>query len=380
MMDIEKLIEEIANRVRSGRDVSKWENIPFYSSLTKLLIKLGSFPKSQIPQIDLNSIKNKVMDRISIPEEMTENVGVRAGFLLPNAFKFLVGTAGTMLILISLSVGTAVAALQSNPGEAIYPLKKVVENIELKLTRDPNARANLQIQFANNRLEELSEIVARNKAGEISSDEAQKIVTETLNDLRETTQAALSSTSKTTKAQPKVTTLNKLVDLSNKQAAVLEPLISAANVNNEGEVKIILEEALESSNVTKEEAIKNIENAGLVVEEQPISIPQTNKVTANGEITFISRNVISIGTSRFLLTDDTKYINTTQDELKLKSAVEVSGEVKEDKQTYAVTITAITPTPVVEEETEDPTNEESENNENTQTDTQSNTDNESSSQ
>ncbi len=356
-IDLEKLIDELANRVKSNRDVSKWQISHHFSGLTNLLIKLNNFPRAEIPAPDFAKIKNRVLDRIYVPQEMAEE---RSGWLFSfsQMAKIAAGAVGTLLIVVSLGIGTAVAALQSTPGQTIYPLKKIVENIELSLTRDPNAKANLQIQFANNRLDELSEVIAQNKAGEISSTEAQKIVAETVSDLQKTTQAALSATSKASGTQPKVSTLNKLVDLSNKQAAILQPLISAASVKDEGQIKI-LQDALQTSTITKEEAIKNIENAGLVVEDQPITIPATNQITANGKITALTSDTVSIGTAKFLLTTDTKYVNIKSTELKVDTVVDISGEVRSDNKTYALTITAqavVTP----------PSTD-------TQTDTQSNT-------
>ena len=340
-IDQEKLIDDIANRIKSGRDVSVWQRNHHTASLTRLMTDLAMFPKAKLPRANLSRIRNQILDRISIPEDI-KVVNERAGFWvsIPGISKMVLTVAGSLLILVSLGIGTAVSALQSVPGQPIYPLKKIVENIQLKLTSDPSARANLQIQFATNRLNELSTVIEKNQAGEISTEEAQKIVASTVKDLQQTTAAALSTTS-ASNTNPKVSTLTKLVDLSNKQQAVLQPLLSAATVKNEGSVKIVLQEALQTSISSKEQAIKNIENAGLKVEDQPISISDTSKVTANGKITAVTSDSLSVGTAKFLLTKDTEYVNIKATDLKADVAVEISGEVRSDNKTYALLITGL---------------------------------------
>ncbi len=154
----------------------------------------------------------------------------------------------------------------------------------------------------------------------------------------------MSSSTKSSSSSQQVSALNKLVNLSNKQQAVLKPLISAAAISNDGQVKIVLEQALQTSKISKEEAIKNIENAGLKVEDQPIIIADpANKINANGKITALTSDSISIGTAKFLLTKDTEYANIKPAELKLTLPVTISGEVRSDKKTYALIISPAEP-------------------------------------
>lgn len=336
-IDLEKIIDEIANRVKHRHDVSNWEHNSQFAPITNVILKLNSLPKSKLPKANLERIKNQIFDKIAAPQVRARTKGF---WFTPSALRFATGIVGSILIVISLSIGTAVAALQSVPGQAIYPLKKVVENIQLKFTSDPAAKANLRIKFANNRLDELAAVLEKNQAGQISTEKAQEIVAKTVADLQKTT-AAISSSSKDSSSNTKVSTLTKILDLTNKQTAVLKPLLSAATISNEGEVKSVLEQALETSKISKEEAIKNIENAGLKIEDQPIGIPEDNAVEANGAITSLSSTSINIGTSKFIVTKDTKYDNITTADLKVGLKVHISGEVRNDKQTYAVNISLV---------------------------------------
>ncbi|HEX5430286.1 MAG TPA: DUF5667 domain-containing protein [Patescibacteria group bacterium] len=341
-MDPEKIIDEISNRLSRGRDISFWQNDPKLAPIVSILSKLSGMPKTKIPQAEFARVRSQIATRINSPSESKLRRGFWSRF--PAYAKFTTAIVGSVLIVISLGIGTAVAAMQSVPGQTIYPLKKIVENVQLKLTRDPAARANLQIKFANNRLDELSTVLAQNQAGVIPDDRTQAIVSQTISDLQKSTAAALNSSNAAPSASSgQVTALNKLVDLSNKQTEVLTPLLSAASIADDGQVKIVVQQALQTSQISKEEAIKNMENAGLKVDDNSVTIDEApaNQTNANGTITALTDNSVSIGTATFLLTDDTKYVNIKRTDLKQGLAISITGEVQADQKTYALTITAV---------------------------------------
>lgn len=296
---------------------------------------LRSMPKARIPLFDLGRVRNQVLDRIAIQTEQITwitKVSAYAPFLKVGA-----GVMASLFIVISLTLGTAVAALDSVPGSAIYPLKKVVENIQLRLT--PNdQKANLQLKFAGNRMNELEQVLEQKEEGKISEQEAEEIIAHTMQDLQKTTAAAVSST----KNPPSTNVVNKLTVISNK--------LQAASVQSEGQVKIELEKAIEATKITQEEAIKNIENAGLIVENSPII---ENSVTASGKLTVVALDSVSIGTAKFLLTADTKYTGVTLKDLKAGQAVDILGEIQDNKS-YALEIKLVAETKEIKTETIDP--------------------------
>jgi len=143
---------------------------------------------------------------------------------------------------------------------------------------------------------------------------------------------------------------NKLVEVNTKQTNLLQ----TATVQSEGQVKIDLEKALETSKLTMEQAVENIERAGLKVEDSVImedSAPEANTVQANGNLTAVAEDSINIGTARFYLTNETVYVNITKSDLKVDLAVSVKGMI-EDERTIALEIktdlvpeTPVTPDP-----------------------------------
>ncbi|MFH2103493.1 MAG: DUF5667 domain-containing protein [Chloroflexota bacterium] len=73
----------------------------------------------------------------------------------------------TLLILGALfggAAGTAYAAQDDLPDQALYPLKLTLEDIRLQLTNDPEAETDLLIQMMQTRVEE---IIALYNAGEV---------------------------------------------------------------------------------------------------------------------------------------------------------------------------------------------------------------------
>ncbi len=329
-INYERSIEEMIKALKGCADLSYWKKDRNTAPLLTLLSHLDAMPKASIPSADLERVKNQVLDRISIPVES------EAGWfatLFPRFVKIGIASIGSLLIVISLGLGTAVAALESVPGQTIYPLKKAVENVQLKLASD-GERTTLQLRFAYKRIEELERILEQQEQGKISEEEVQKVISDTVRDLKETTTEIASTAAN----EPKV--VNKLTDLSNK--------IKSASSQTEGEAKAELEKAIEATKVSQEDAIKNIENAGLVVENQPITI--TGSVTASGTITAVSKSAISIGTSQFLLSENTEYFDLTKDDLKTGLIVDIEGEIKDNK-TYAVKIRMIKDPATQEEET-----------------------------
>ena len=80
---------------------------------------------------------------------------------------------------------------------------------------------------------------------------------------------------------------------------------------------------------------------GFKVEDQPISIAKPNKISIKGKITQVNSDSISIGSSKFLLTKDTKYANMKITDLKLDQTVQIAGEIREDNKIYTISISRV---------------------------------------
>jgi hypothetical protein len=333
-------LDEIIGRVKNDADVSAWQKDPANAGLVNLASILLNIPKAPIEKPNLARVRTKILDRISLPSDTSGDpaaIGFSLMRALPRILRIAGGIVGAFTIVLGLTLGTAVAALESIPGQPIYPVKKIVENVQLQLAASEEERVNLQIKFANNRVDELETILQRQKEGKASEEQVQRVVASTSKDLEKTSK----SVTEQAKDQPNVNQLAKIVTLSNKQAAVIQ----AAQVESEGQVKIELEKALEATKTSKEQAIENIEKAGLVVEDSVVIMGEASHkdtVTAEGKLTAITSLSASIGTAHFTLTKDTEYVNIKPVDLKAGVEAKIIGEVRDNK-TYAVRIEVKTP-------------------------------------
>lgn len=348
MINTPEQLDELINRLKNNSDVSNYLKDPESSGSVNLVSLLTNIPKAQIPQPNLLRVRNKILDRISVPAQLSSE-GFASGFkaYLPRFIRITSGIVGAFTIVLGLTLGTAVAALESIPGQAIYPIKKMVEKVQLQLADTEEQRTNLQIKFANIRLDELETVLQKQKEGKISPEEVQIVVANTVKDIETTSQTVAEQS----KDEPNVNLLTKIVTLTDKQAAVIN-----ANLESESAITVDLQKALESSKTTKELAIENIERAGMVVEADPLLIiteapKNDNIVTAEGKITSIPNGMISIGTVQFLLTEETKYDNIKPEELAVDLIVKITGEIRSDR-TYATEIELVSKPEVKGEDTE----------------------------
>ena len=325
--EFEKFIDDAAKTVKANGDLSVLKKNHALSPIINLLSALNSLPKTAVPRFDFFRVRGQILDRIAVPAMEPESGWFASlGFSLPKLLSIAAGAVGALIIIISLTVGSAVAALQSVPGQAIYPLKKVVENIQLNFTSDDQKSA-LQMQFADNRVNEIQSVLDQQQQGQLSATEAQKIVSATVQDLQKTTAAAAKSANN----QPRQSGIvGKLADLTSK--------LKTASIRTDGEVKIEIEKAVQSTKISQEEAIKNIEHAGIKIEDKPINID--NNVTASGKLTSITDSSVSIGTAKFLITKDTQYSGgvASAKDLIVAQRVDIEAQIKDNK-TYAQKIT-----------------------------------------
>lgn len=67
------------------------------------------------------------------------------------------------LISVLLGGGTVFASQDSLPGEALYPIKRLAEDIRLAATVNPRSKAEKRLNMAETRLEEINALISRKK-------------------------------------------------------------------------------------------------------------------------------------------------------------------------------------------------------------------------
>ncbi len=74
-------------------------------------------------------------------------------------------TAMAGLLALFLAGGTVAASLNASPEQVLYPVKLSTEQVQLKLTADPEQRARLYMKFAGRRVNEMA-LIAENEEPE----------------------------------------------------------------------------------------------------------------------------------------------------------------------------------------------------------------------
>ena len=74
-------------------------------------------------------------------------------------FKFMVATLIALIVLVGSSL-TVYASQASLPGDILYPLKAVSEDIRLSITRSPQAKLDITLEYTNRRMDEITEAVS----------------------------------------------------------------------------------------------------------------------------------------------------------------------------------------------------------------------------
>jgi hypothetical protein len=77
--------------------------------------------------------------------------------------KGLVAVVVALIVLVGSSL-TVYAAQDSLPGESLYPLKAISEDIRLSLTRSPQTRLDMTLDYTNRRVDEITHLLASGKS------------------------------------------------------------------------------------------------------------------------------------------------------------------------------------------------------------------------
>lgn len=116
-------------------------------------------------------VKNKVLQRLSeVPEELPESVSMWSKLRHSMFMKSYV-LAPLLLVLFVISA-TAVSA-NAVPGDVLYPIKRQVETARILLAPTPEAKLELELNFAEERIHELEKVQTLVNSGSSNSKEVE---------------------------------------------------------------------------------------------------------------------------------------------------------------------------------------------------------------
>jgi hypothetical protein len=108
-------------------------------------------------RINSNSVIKEGAERLTLQQAQEE----RSNFIiiLTNKLKLMPIPLIIALIVALGGGGAAAAAQNSLPGNILYPVKQITEDVRYTLTINPNSKAMLQVEFAAERVDEIKALL-----------------------------------------------------------------------------------------------------------------------------------------------------------------------------------------------------------------------------
>jgi hypothetical protein len=185
-----------------------------------------------------------------------------AGFRLSEkkAFRFFSGfrlvsvVAAAVLIVIISGAGITFASQESLPGDKLYPVKILTEEVVVAVTPNPETKAKLRIEFAGRRVKEVEEVVKKNGVNQ----EALNIgLSQIKKNFSKAADIVESEKNKGRDVKGIAKTVN---DNLNEDVSSLKNIFNEQNrnlKNREEEIKTVINEAQKTENPSKLEDLKS---------------------------------------------------------------------------------------------------------------------------
>jgi len=145
----------------------------------------------------------------------------------------LIQIAATILILVLLGGGVAMASANSLPNSPLYPVKIATENVQLALTLNQATKAELHLRFAERRLEEITRTLSNENKEEIKLEK-------TINAMIGHTNKAIALTDKMSE-EKREEILLKTLNLAQREQETLQKVMIQAPVEVKNAIKNTIE-------------------------------------------------------------------------------------------------------------------------------------------
>ncbi len=150
----------------------------------------------------------------------------------------------SMLLAALLSIGGANASATALPGDQLYPVKTLIEQVQLVATLDDARRAQLHVTFAQTRVQEIVALVEQGRYDDISSSVTglQHEIEETTNHLRTVSEynPVLARSIGWTVERTLANNTKVLIDLQDASPQTAVPVLQAAvNVSEAGHLMVV---------------------------------------------------------------------------------------------------------------------------------------------
>lgn len=184
------------------------------------------------------------------------NFGFLLNIMIPHRFidafgrPVIISLVGAMILVSTMS--TIGMAQNTMPGDILYPIKIVGENIQLSLTPTVEGKARIEMEFAGRRIEELNKLAAANKLSVSKFEEKVKKITDKLEKNINTVNIHLARLDESGKAED-VLKVAKDID-----KRVIEYTVALNKINKISPSKVKITEALTRVEEVSDKALEVI--------------------------------------------------------------------------------------------------------------------------
>jgi hypothetical protein len=246
------------------------------------------------------------------------------------AFKIAPTILAAFLVV---SLGTALGAQSSLPGDKLFAVKKSYESLQVKLATNPEKRADLQLKIASERFDDAQKVLATNN-------EANKKVA--IAELNQQTSVALSDIKSTAVSisQQNPDLVKQAETLTKKQTSLISNVGSSLADSN------VIKNS-QDNNATIHDIKKIIAAAN---EETGAKIVPIDTISTSGTITELKNNSLKIDKNQFALDEKTQITDADNNSIKvtdlnINDAISVEARIHNDKN-LAKSISVIAKAPV----------------------------------
>ncbi len=267
-----KQLESLLSNRRDG--VSVRDQDSSLHALAQLALKISDIPTKAVPTPHKQRLY--IIHPAAAP--------VMRGLQLMNLASYIGGATLVVGLLL-----TGIVAIQSKPGSNWYEYKSSGHGLRLSLMSDESAKANLQIQYVNDRLQDTQSVLA-------DTNTDSKVKAAALSHLTAETQQTIETVRQVAIAQKNPDLLNKLQSAIDQQAAII-------HTAQDPEVKDAAETALKATaagSKTIAEAQK------LVAASNESTLAKLQPTVVTGSIAKISEKELFVGKDTIVLTDTTE--------------------------------------------------------------------------
>lgn len=196
------------------------------------------------------------------------NTKQRSQSLLINKFKTKTMIPAIISLIVIFSGGGAAAASQNSlPGDALYPVKTLTEDVRLAITINEKSKASLNIELAQRRVEEIRKVLETIQTGQNGSKD--QIIQKVLDNFNSHLEKALVNADNLKKESKLADALEAIGELKISSEAYKKILENEGSKITRKELKDKIKEAIVAAKTTDDEAeaknkeVKDEEDRGI---------------------------------------------------------------------------------------------------------------------